>query len=159
MIDANTPKHVTHSPGQAPISGGQNLIFVYSEEGNVILRYEDHKPASLVSHPVSLPTHIRQFLSSFLTCYLPYVGAATNNTYPNKVMSVSTNTYNSLLLFQFPNNVRSTGRGKRRSWRKSFIFCLPNNATRGFEYGHWYSMKRNPASLIIPTWWQKNPTL
>jgi hypothetical protein len=73
--------------------------------------------------PTGSPTDIRQFLSSFVTRYMPYVCAATNDTYPNKGMSCSTNKNNSLLLYQFPNNVRRTGRGQRCSWRKSgFLF-------------------------------------
>ena len=88
----------TYSPWQASISGGHNLIFVYAEKGNVVLRYEDHTPASHLFHPVHLPTHISQFLSSFVTCYKQYVCAATNDTYPRKEMSGLTNTNDSVLL-------------------------------------------------------------
>jgi len=102
----------TYSPGQASISRGQNLIFVYAEKGNIVLRYEDHTPASHLFHPVHLPTHIRQFLSAFVTCYIQYACAATNDTYPRKGMSGLTSRNNSVLLFDFSNNASRTGIGK-----------------------------------------------
>jgi hypothetical protein len=49
-----------------------------------------------------------------VTCYLPYVCAATNDTYPNNGMSSSTNTKNSLLLFQFSNDARSVETGEKK---------------------------------------------
>jgi len=110
--DTNTPKHVTHAPVQTPISGRHNLILVYAKKGNVILRYEDHTPASLLFRSVHLPTHIRQFLSTFVTCYLQQVCAATNDTYTKKGKSGLTNTNSSLLFFHFPNNVRRNGKEK-----------------------------------------------